>query len=253
MNPSLRHVTVRLLTCIATCGLGSCGGLTESEKTTNNTTHSGSSVETSVQTSTSITSGDRTDTFTSTHTYTSTSTSTGVQDAGTVGIPARPPSVHRGVSTSCAGIFSPAEPPTTVSLSGNCKKHADCTSGANGKCVSGLGNAGNYYTCSYDACSTDHDCELGKVCYCTANDSARCLSIGNCRTDSDCNTGSYGYCSPSMSWDCGGYRPIDGYHCHTPSDSCMDDADCSGTDYCNFDVYEGRWKCTKTDVSCVIG
>jgi hypothetical protein len=111
--------------------------------------------------------------------------------------------------------------------------------------------AGMMYSCTYDACLTDNDCSAGKVCYCTASTSARCFSVGNCRTDADC--GPNNYCSPSMSWDCGGYRPIDGFHCHTPKDTCIDDADCTGKTYCNFNAYKNLWECTAVNTTCVIG
>lgn len=166
----------------------------------------------------------------------------------------RAPVVHRPTAQTCVGVHAPAEPSNIpYPESSSCTKHADCTAGVNGKCVSGVGMAGSIYSCVYDQCATDADCDPGKMCYCTASTPARCLSVGNCQTDADCGGGPFSYCSPSMSWDCGGYRPIDGYHCHTPLDTCMDNSDCTGTDYCNFDVYEARWRCTATDRSCVIG
>jgi hypothetical protein len=53
--------------------------------------------------------------------------------------------------------------------------------------------------------------------------------------------------------DCGGYHTIDSYHCHTPQDTCLDNSDCTGSDYCNFDTYDGRWKCQVPNMMCVIG
>ncbi len=176
-----------------------------------------------------------------------------VQGGATVVAP-RTPTTHRSVALSCVGVNSPPEPSfISTAMPGTCKLHSDCTAGANGKCVSGVGMMGATYNCVYDQCATDADCGSGMVCYCTATSAARCLAIGNCRIDADCGGGNYSYCSPSMSWVCGGYRPIDGYHCHTPADSCLDDTECTGTDYCNFDVYEARWKCTATNTSCIIG
>ncbi|HOU94464.1 MAG TPA: hypothetical protein PLU22_25610 [Polyangiaceae bacterium] len=152
-------------------------------------------------------------------------------------LPPREPEVHRAEARSCVGVHDPAEPNLDYA-SGDCRTHADCTEGEGGKCVNGQGSSYGYLYCVYDTCETDADCDPGMVCYCTESTAARCLSIGNCQTDADCAAGSY--CSPSMSWDCGGYRPIDGFHCHTPGDTCIDDADCTGDDYCNFDVYDGR-------------
>jgi hypothetical protein len=172
---------------------------------------------------------------------------------GTTEVAPRSPESHRPQALTCVGVYSPAEPPSDA-LNARCTRHADCTEGANGKCAaSGVGMGGGIYSCNYDQCATDADCDPGKICYCTVSSSARCLTVGNCQTDADCGGGSHSYCSPSMGWDCGGYRPIDGYHCHTAADTCLDDADCSGTDYCNFDVYDGSWKCTATNTSCIIG
>jgi hypothetical protein len=134
-----------------------------------------------------------------------------------------------------------------------CTKHADCTAGTNGKCINGIGMAYYNYFCVYDECATDADCDSGKICYCTPDTSAWCLRIGDCQTDADCGNQPYSFCSPSMSSDCGGHRPIDGFHCHTAADTCFDDSDCSGSDYCNFDVYDATGKCTPTNATCIIG
>jgi hypothetical protein len=63
----------------------------------------------------------------------------------------------------------------------------------------------------------------------------------NCRVDSDCGPGSL--CSPTLASGCGG---IGGYYCHTPSDECMTDCDCTTSDpslYCAYDTTRGRWSC----------
>jgi hypothetical protein len=173
--------------------------------------------------------------------------------AGTVVSP-RPPSDHRPLATSCVGVHSPPEPTNVPpELHSECKKHADCTGGKNGKCVHGIGMASLYYYCVYDQCDTDANCDASRVCYCLSSANARCLLLGNCRTDGDCGGGDYSYCSPSMGFDCGGYHSIDSYYCHTPKDTCMDDSDCTGTDYCNFDPYDGRWKCAVPNMTCIIG
>jgi hypothetical protein len=170
--------------------------------------------------------------------------------AGTVVSP-RVPTAHRPEVASCVGVNAPPEPSNATY--GTCKKHADCTQGKNGRCIHGIGNGYNNYYCVYDSCGTDADCDAGKVCFCSPNDAARCLSVGNCRTDADCGGGSYSYCSPSTGMDCAGYHTIDSYHCHTPQDTCLDNSDCTGTDYCNFDPYDGRWKCQIPNMMCAIG
>jgi hypothetical protein len=172
--------------------------------------------------------------------------------SGTV-ISPRVPKTHRPQASSCAGLFAPAEPVNPQS--GACKRHADCTQGTNGRCITGsLGRgSGSYYFCTYDVCATDADCDPGKVCYCTQEQSAQCFSLGNCQTDADCGGGATSYCSPAYGGDCGGYRSYSGYYCHTRKDTCVDDSDCTGKDYCDFDVVDGRWECKSPNMNCVIG
>jgi hypothetical protein len=172
---------------------------------------------------------------------------------GTAAVTPRIPTDHRPESPSCVGVnYSPFEP-YDPNPSSTCLHHADCTAGLNGKCTSAGGSRAGTYSCVYDQCTTDADCDPGKVCYCPDSSAAGCLTIGNCQTDADCGGGSYSYCSPSRGTDCGGFHPIDGYHCHTASDSCIDNTDCQGTDYCDFDAYSGSWKCTAINSSCAIG
>lgn len=117
----------------------------------------------------------------------------------------------------------------------------------------GMGRASRMYYCSYDRCATDADCDPGMVCYCSANDSARCFYNGNCRTDADCGGGAYSYCSPGYGGDCGGYHTYGGSYCHTPKDTCFEDSDCTGSDFCDYNVVNGRWECTRINMSCMIG
>ncbi len=178
-------------------------------------------------------------------------TTGGVTTGGTTRVlPPREPEAHRAEALSCVGVHAPPEPETSCEC-GECVTHADCTDEAGGKWLNPNYPGYDFPYCAHDECQTDADCDPGMVCYCTADAAARCLSLGNCRTDADCGAGNY--CSPSMSWDCSGYRPIDGFHCHTPGDTCIDDADCTGTDCCNFDLYESRWECTPIDTTCAIG
>lgn len=163
----------------------------------------------------------------------------------------RVPTAHRPEASSCVGVYAPPEPYNPQY--GSCKSHADCTQGTNGRCIGGIGYATNNLYCVYDQCATDNDCDAGKVCYCSASNAARCLSVGNCQIDSDCGGGSYSYCSPSNGWDCSGYHTIDSYYCHTPRDTCIDNSDCTGMDYCNYDAVDGRWECTSPNMNCAIG
>jgi hypothetical protein len=174
--------------------------------------------------------------------------------SGTIVSP-RVPAVHRAQANSCVGVFAPAEPVDPNSGS-SCKKHADCTQGKNGRCITdpvGMGRAAKMYYCAYDSCATDADCDPGKVCYCTAGDAAHCFYAGNCRTDADCGGGATSYCSPAYGNDCGGYHWYSSYYCHTTRDTCIDDSDCTGKNFCDYNVVSGRWECTAPNMSCAIG
>jgi predicted small secreted protein len=162
----------------------------------------------------------------------------------------RTPVQHRPTATSCAMTRAPG--PGNVAA-GTCKQDSDCmdsSMGQNGRCVfSRIGGS-----CSYDTCFDDSTC-MGKVCLCrpagqaTATPEANhCLAEGNCRTDSDCGAGKA--CSPSFG-SCGAYLGVVSYYCHTPLDTCVDDADCTGTDgglpgpgYCMFSPQGGMWLCS---------
>ena len=166
----------------------------------------------------------------------------------------RVPTAHRATATSCAGVYSAPEPPSGIDAATNgCTRHSDCDEGMNGKCITGNGYMGRYYRCAYDNCTTDADCGSGTLCYCTTSSAAWCTYEGNCRVDADCGGGLYSYCSPAMGSDCGGSHSVSGYYCHTPQDSCIDDSDCKGTDYCNFDEYKASWQCTPINNMCAIG
>jgi hypothetical protein len=170
--------------------------------------------------------------------------------SGTIVSP-RVPTSHRPQASSCAGVFAPAEPVNPQY--GLCKRHADCTQGTNGRCISSqMGYMAYNYHCSYDTCATDADCDPGRVCYCQEQ-SARCFLLGNCQTDADCGGGALSYCSLAYGGDCGGYHWYSGFYCHTPKDTCLDDSDCTGEDYCDFDVVDGRWECKSPNMNCVIG
>lgn len=165
----------------------------------------------------------------------------------------REPKMHRPQATSCAGVFAPPEPVNPQN--GNCKKHADCTGGTNGRCItSNIGSGSGWlYYCTFDKCATDADCDPGKVCFCGAGNAPTCFSLGNCRTDADCGGGANSFCSPAYGSDCGGYHWYSGYYCHTPKDTCIDDGDCTGKDYCDYDVIDGRWECKSPNMMCAIG
>jgi hypothetical protein len=85
---------------------------------------------------------------------------------------------------------------------------------------------------------------------------------GDCRIDADCGPG--GYCSPSqVGVLCSCPSPAlcppgthcepgpctcddacgHAYYCHTSSDACIDDSDCSQGATCNYDTVEKHWTC----------
>ncbi|MBN2525037.1 MAG: hypothetical protein JXR76_01500 [Deltaproteobacteria bacterium] len=171
-------------------------------------------------------------------------------DTGTIDF--REPEIHRPEAINCENVHSPEEPP--LDAEGNCQQHSDCTEGQNGKCVQlGIGARGYEYYCVYDTCYLDAECEQEgmNLCFCSAREEAHCFQYGNCQVDADCGDG--GYCSPSSSDHCGYYRYIDGFYCHTPRDTCMDDKDCTEDEFCNFDVYRNLWNCVPYDNGCMIG
>lgn len=152
-----------------------------------------------------------------------------------------PPAVHRPQSKSCS-TERPATGP--LGLDGACSKDADCTAGANGRCVSGPSFTA---TCSYDECTSDADCGAG-VCDCRngARYSANVCFRGNCTTDGDC--GVNGFCSPSATHlfsNCRSNVPAGsfGYFCRTATDACSADSDCGEQAWCVFTPDAKRWQC----------
>lgn len=179
----------------------------------------------------------------------------------------RVPADHRASASQCPterGVGS-------VSMDGcangdqgftGCLKDGDCTSGVNGRCLSGLHFCETY--CSYDSCSSDADCSSGMLCNCRASalssDANGCI-LAACRTDADCGEG--GFCSPSSldgypcpSADLCGSSPLScvpgpclcgdscghGFFCHTARDTCVDDSDCNNSE-CAYDRVDKRWSC----------
>lgn len=113
--------------------------------------------------------------------------------------------------------------------------------------------SGRIYYCTHDECATDADCDPGKVCFCGDGNAPACFSLGNCRTDADCGGGASSFCSPAYGFDCGGHHQYSAYYCHTPKDTCIDDGDCTGKEYCDYDVIDGRWECKAPNMTCAIG
>ena len=157
----------------------------------------------------------------------------------------RAPARHRAVATAC-----PAERPASTCDPGGfpspaCAVDGDCAAGVNGRCV---GNQRDGCRCSYDVCTRDAECSLGGPCECRlatrGGAGANVCIAGNCRVDADC--GPRGYCSPTLG-GCGDYGGLAGYYCHTPSDLCLDDGDCTGStpQACEFVTTSSRWECVE--------
>jgi hypothetical protein len=158
----------------------------------------------------------------------------------------REPKEHRAYASDCPasrGAFLASPQDCTPDPLSTCVQDADCAQGRNGRCE-GRGCLG---TCVYDDCFSDSDCAGTAVCSCRASAADWqpnfCAAASNCRIDSDCGQG--GYCSPSLigySCACAGNGCGQGYFCHTKSDTCTDDADCS-SGHCAFDSLEKHFSC----------
>jgi hypothetical protein len=123
-----------------------------------------------------------------------------------------------------------------------CAENSQCTKGTNGRCQDGLAAL---CWCAYDTCTDDSACSTGEVCACHgspyADGAGNTCVPGNCRVDADC--GPAGYCSPAHgTGNCG---DVTGYYCHTPSDTCIDDTDCSnnGETACTWSSASSNWTC----------
>jgi len=170
-------------------------------------------------------------------------------DGGVAVGPPRTPVKHRAASASCPQERAAGMPVGGCLLPSSCTGDGDCTAGANGRCL--LTPPGCGHECSYDTCASDSDCPDNGVCACRSSStdtSANTCYAGNCRIDADCGPG--GFCSPSLvdPFPCENCWP--GYFCHTPMDSCLDDADCDDPNgpakRCVFDAKGSRlWACAE--------
>ncbi|MGK0359743.1 MAG: hypothetical protein ACI9U2_002049 [Bradymonadia bacterium] len=156
--------------------------------------------------------------------------------------PIREPARHRVAAEVCDDVRPPGfegEPREGA----ECAQDSDCVDGENGRCT-----AGRFIFCSYDHCFADDECgneNGGGVCGCEGaalDDGNVCLG-GDCRVDADCGRG--GFCSPTFG-GCGNFAGVVAYHCHTPQDECIDDAECVAMPqgYCAFAPERGLWACS---------
>jgi hypothetical protein len=142
---------------------------------------------------------------------------------------------------------------TTDNTEAVCHTDSQCATGTNGRCQQLTGLSYDYCACTYDTCTTDGDCGPGQTCAChgapNTDGAGNTCVPGNCRVDGDCGPG--GYCSPSY----GGEpiqgcpvagRGLQGYYCHTVSDTCLDQSDCPNpfAESCAYSATMGFWRCT---------
>jgi hypothetical protein len=165
----------------------------------------------------------------------------GGSSGGTIPVNHRPndlPCIAAPPASNCMSSGNPAD---------MCSSDAQCT-GANGRCFAFNGGSVGYCMCTYDACGNDSDCPAGNTCAC--HGSAYTGGAGNtckasdCRVDADCGPG--GFCSASVDLTTCNGAGVGGYYCHTPSDVCINDSDCPGTDgvpACAYSTATGRWQC----------
>jgi hypothetical protein len=188
----------------------------------------------------------------------------------------RAPKKHRAAGSPCPSERAPNSPPECAPGAGNgipvqCRQDSDCTMGDDGRCLRALiGPARCGGLCSYDECAGDSDCAAPAPCECRASAMSTapntCVRESNCRVDADCGPG--GFCSPSVVaglCDCPSTDLCDattmctadgmkvpcacgdacghGYFCHTPHDTCLDDADCADQGTCNYDRLKNNWAC----------
>ena len=129
-----------------------------------------------------------------------------------------------------------------------CTADADCVSGGlTTPCVHGSGGS----FCTFDQCLDDTGCAATEACSCAEDSSTFGLVFsrpGNgclpasCHVDADC--GDTPFCSPTISHYCG--SRVTGFRCHTSSDTCSDDRDCSqaqGSSTCDYHAETGSWSC----------
>jgi hypothetical protein len=150
------------------------------------------------------------------------------------------PAIHRATAVACSHDRGPGDFDPQI-MNASCESDAECTMGTNGRCLTTKVAARLNY-CSYDTCFTDADCG-GTVCTCREfpNDANRCQS-GNCKVDADCGAG--GYCSPSADPDKTNFGTT-GWWCHTATDACADDTDCTGNgEKCVYDPTLSHWTCS---------
>lgn len=153
----------------------------------------------------------------------------------------RAPAMHRATAAACAPLGPDASCSADGGAKGECATNSDCTGAVNPRCA--VYPPRGICVCQADDCQSDIDCPAfgdhgAGVCTCHSASLNTCVD-GACHADADC--GPHGYCSPTFD-PCS--KELTGYFCHTPDDTCTDDADCPGTP-CIFLPMESQWRCVR--------
>jgi hypothetical protein len=91
--------------------------------------------------------------------------------------------------------------------------------------------------CNAYGCLTDDDCSGDTICECSRSGLGRCV-LASCKSDADCGAGLHCALLSSACRD-------DAYHCETPDDACLRDADCRSAEDCLLSL--GVRECRPTE------
>lgn len=158
---------------------------------------------------------------------------------------------HRAAPVTCpAGERAATTPELEGSTStGECDRHADCTEGANGRCVA---EGNGYRTCLYDECTTSADCSSGAYCLCGEDPAVpgyathTCVE-GDCESDADCPVDQL-CLHPQQSINDAPAHSV-GPRCTTDQDECRSDEACTCRDegeHCGWHERNERFICAET-------
>jgi hypothetical protein len=126
-----------------------------------------------------------------------------------------------------------------------CTSDAECTAGANGKCIHRVSDedvgSTTWCDCVY-ACASDDDCGQGSVCVPPVvlpglPDWPSCQPVGDCAINSDC--GACGECGLGAYDD--GCDWLHATGCRAPTDECVTDEQCDDGNC--FPDFGGTWLC----------
>jgi hypothetical protein len=155
-----------------------------------------------------------------------------------------PPTMHRAQAVACVTEGPKFGYPD---IKVTCATDADCVDA--GAAVD-LGLKCHQGMCVVDECLADSDCPQGEGCGCADQFYENRCVVFHCHVDADCGPG--GFCSPSAATTCNGGAL--GTFCHVPTDTCINDSDCTcqgGGAVCTYEPKVGHWLCASSDAWCV--